>query len=927
MVTGFIKNMLFRYTYLPIFILILVLGSSPSFAQDTSGQAYSYEFRGELLSSVLDKVARDTGTDLVYDPQLVQGAEVYKRINNQSVQGILRLILTEHGLDYLTLSSGTIVIVQMAAEDPLYGTFSGTVVDSRTGEPLPGANVMLADASGGTSAGRTGNFSLPRLLNGVHTITFSYIGYEAVTKTVRIPPNQQVRERIELRPKPVTVTPVVVEAHRPEIRYSNNPGSQDELWHTSGLMRSPVRDLSLFPGVQYGLPMEGIHLQGGQQSEHSLQLDGAPVYNPYSIGQMFSSFSPQAIGRVELHQAGFGAAVGSRIAGVIDLSHEMPTRDYRGITVQADPLSVNLRGDLSFSFDDESAFSVMSAFRTNYWDTYKDPVLERTLREWDRIDPLIVNQTAGLDEEASFYMPYEHNADVNFYDWHIASHYRFNPFNKVSASFYASENQLSTAVLNRAVPEAEIPPFLYAAENYSWKNRVGQVSWNSLLTPRTDLNSQISYSYGSFRHANEIGTGFHPQFAGVFTVSTEDALQGERGFIVELPTQLEGNEIGHFIAKSDINYSFSSTFSAHAGIQYERVSSTVDMDEGNYLPTIANVQSSMISSPLTGNYRFGNFWHLSAGSRLTYLNENSAFYAEPRASLQFERPDSRIGYWSARISGGLYRQFINEYSITNTGASAVVPSFSVWSHAGTMAIPKAYHLNSSWYGEFSDDSSIRIETFYKYQPVTNITSYQNLIAGDELNRSEVSAFAESTEMTALGAGIRVNQALFESVISMMAGYDYSYTQLDLSSQFGKTIPAPWSDPHRAQMRVMWHLMSDLTLAGKWQGIWGRSWAYRDSYYNYLQLVKPGVASQYQFSSPENDRLAMFSQVDLSVIYQPILGNTELELRLDFVNILNRRNALDRGLIPVIIEGEIDRFEPVERFMPGFYPTISLQLKI
>ncbi|CAN5238686.1 carboxypeptidase-like regulatory domain-containing protein [soil metagenome] len=895
-------------------------------AQHPSGETFSYEFRGEPLDMVLDRVARDTGTDLVYDPLLVSGAEVYKRLNNQTVQGILRMVLTEHGLDYLTLSSGTIVIVRVAAEDPAYGTFSGTIVDSRTGEPLPGATIMLADASGGTSAGRTGNFSMSRLMNGEHTITFSYIGYEAVTKTVRIPPNEQVRERIELRPKSITVLPVVVEAHRPEVRSGGNQSDQSGDWQAVGLMKSPIRDLSLFPGVQHGLPMGGLHLQGGQQSEHRMQLDGAPVYNPYSIGQMFSSFSPQAIGRATLHQAGFGAVEGSRIAGVIDLSHEMPPQGYKGATLQADPLSVNVRGDLSFELEDDASFSIMSALRTNYWDTYKDPVLERTLREWDRIDPLIINQTAGLEADALFYTPADHQSEVDFYDLHVASQYRFNPFQKISASYYSSQNRLGTAVLNRAIPGIDSAPYLYAAEQYNWKNRVGQISWSNLLTPRTDINTQFSYSYGSFRHGSETGTGTYSIFPGSLTAISADAFESSRGVVIELPSQIEGNSIGHFIAKTDVSYSFNSTLDFMIGVQFERISSSVDMDEGNYLPTFANVKSSMISSHLTGNYRFGNYWHLSIGSRFTWLNENISIYAEPRASIQYDRPDSRIGYWSARLSGGLYRQFVNEYNITNTGASAVVPSFSIWSHAGTTDIPKAYHLNGSWYAEFSEESSIRLEAFYKWQPVTNITSYRNLISGDELNRSEVNAFAESAEMTALGAGIRVNQSVFDSRVTLMAGYDYSFTRLDLSSQFDKTVPAPWNEPHRAQFRILWHLLTDLTLAGKWQGTWGRRWAFRDSYYNFLQVANPQIASQHQFGNPETDRLGAFSQADISVIYQPSMGQADLELRLDFVNILNRRNPLDRSLLPVIRDGEIVRYETTERTMPGFYPTISVQLK-
>jgi len=97
------------------------------------------------------------------------------------------------------------------------------------------------------------------------------------------------------------------------------------------------------------------------------------------------------------------------------------------------------------------------------------------------------------------------------------------------------------------------------------------------------------------------------------------------------------------------------------------------------------------------------------------------------------------------------------------GPSVVVPSFTIWSHAGTAEIPKAYHVAGSWYAAFLEAPTLRIEGFYKWQPVTNITSYRNLVSGQDLDRSEVSAFAESTEMISLRASIRVNQSLKDEI--------------------------------------------------------------------------------------------------------------------------------------------------------------------
>jgi len=900
----------------------------PAEAQTVSNKTSSYDFRGESLERVLDTIARDTGIDLVYDPELVRGREVFKRVDDQTLAEMLRLILSDYDLDYITLSSGTIVIIQRAADAPAYGTLSGIIVDSRTGEPLPGATVMFADAAGGTSAGQMGQFSINKMISGEHTLIFSFVGYRAVTKQIMIPPGRQISETIELRPGPVDISPIVVEAHRPQVYRleMSQPGNglslNDNSWNSG-----PIRDLSIIPGITSGVPMAEIALQGGQESEHRVRLDGAPVYSPYSTGRLFNSFSPYAIGSVQVQRAGYDAREGSQIAGLIDLSHDLPTKDRNGLMLQADPLSVNARGNLSHSLSDQSSLSVMSVFRTNIWGVYKDPVMEETLRNWDVIDPLITNSVSERIENAEDYVPFNHQSDLSFHDFHAAIRYKANTFNTVTLSVYDSGNSLNTAVLNRSLSGSQSEPYLYAAESYEWKNRMAQLSWSSLPTPRLGVDSQISYSRSAFSHGSELGYGIPLQFRA----NAEGALSSDSGFqfsSVELPSNVKGNSIEHLVLKSDISYSINPAVDLLGGFQADRVISSLDSGEKQNPPALFDVTSTMLGGYATGSFRFSRYWHLNTGSRFTYLNEAGRLYAEPRVSLQVDSPEAGIGYWSGKISGGLYRQFINEYRVSNSGATSVVPTFSIWSHAGTLPVPKAFHLTGSWYFEPSDKSTLRVEGYLKWQPVTSITSYRLGSAGNESDeRGRTDIFAETTEMRASGVGLRYQRSLFGSSLKLLAGYDYSYATIDMETQFSRTVSTPWNDPHRGQIRALWSVSNDLTLIGKWQGIWGRTWAYRDSYYSYLQIEGQQSAPGFDFSTPDDDRLPYFSQVDVSTVYSPDIGGIKMEFRLDLINVLNRSNPVDRYLRPVTQDGGGKQYETADRTLPGFYPTVSIKLSI
>jgi len=79
------------------------------------------------------------------------------------------------------------------------GSVAGTVVDSETGKPLPGANVLLTELDdAGTATETDGRFILSDIPVGDHTIRITFVGYLTSEETVEVRENQETQLTIEL---------------------------------------------------------------------------------------------------------------------------------------------------------------------------------------------------------------------------------------------------------------------------------------------------------------------------------------------------------------------------------------------------------------------------------------------------------------------------------------------------------------------------------------------------------------------------------------------------------------------------------------------------------------------------------------------------------------------------------------------------------
>lgn len=121
----------------------------------------------------------------------------------------------------------------MAAQDTV--EVAGTVVDDGTGEPIDGATVRLADASGSareTITGPDGTFAFAQVAPGTYTLAVRRFGYELLSTPLEIGAQAPPRLDVRLTPQAIPLEPleVGVEGRPPRLVESGFYDRMEEGW-------------------------------------------------------------------------------------------------------------------------------------------------------------------------------------------------------------------------------------------------------------------------------------------------------------------------------------------------------------------------------------------------------------------------------------------------------------------------------------------------------------------------------------------------------------------------------------------------------------------------------------------------------------------------------------------------------------------------
>ena len=195
------------------------------------------------------------------------------------------------------------------------GKISGFVRDVDTGEPLPGANVLLSGTSMGAAANAEGYYVILNIPPGNYDLVASYVGYARVqSNDIRVMIDRLATVDFDMKVEAFAGEEVVVTAKRDLIQKDNASGqlnvSSDEI---EALPVTSVSDvLSLKAGVS------GMSVRGGGTDETAFMLDGISQRDART-NEPITTVPLSAIGEVSVQTGGFSVRYDDARSGVVSV--------------------------------------------------------------------------------------------------------------------------------------------------------------------------------------------------------------------------------------------------------------------------------------------------------------------------------------------------------------------------------------------------------------------------------------------------------------------------------------------------------------------------------------------------------------------------------------------------------------------------------
>ncbi|MBX3147800.1 MAG: carboxypeptidase regulatory-like domain-containing protein [Gemmatimonadales bacterium] len=838
-------------------------------AQDTT--RVSVVLRYVPVAQALERLVELSGISLVFDPALARGQRVSCLASGVPAETLLRCIVREAGLDFYRLSSGTYVVIAEAAGAPRLAALAGAVIDAETGQPLAGARVHIG-AGPSQETSELGTFAFARLPPGRYQIQIMAIGYRRGGVEIDLPPDGSLRKLVHLVRSPLALDPIIVNGNPSPIGLParGNVVIADSAIREPGpatLVHAAANQL----GVAQRSTLSDLHIQGGEAGEHQYRIDGVPVFDPVPMGRTFGGLNRLAVRQVTVRKAGFGVEFGSFTAGVIDLEQAVGDTRRATAALAADPFAVSAR--LAFPLAvGAHRLQTLVAVRRSLWGLVTPEPYRQTLQSWTGVDRILLGQfspvAAGIPVTTPF-TPTTIDNRIRFADLHTAARYQLAPFSALAASAYYASNEIGTDLTAVAPVDPGSTLTLASSDHFRWKTLAAQLRYEALFSARTSGFLRLRFSDHQLDHVQQVKAG----------ATTPAGL---------LPPH-EGNGIREAAIESSFSHALGTGTTAVAGMDVARTTSEMVMDNDVYRRMASRASVVRIAPWASLRAQLGPSTVLNAGTRVTVMPAGRATWWEPRIALSGDTPLAQ-GEVSWRLSGSVHRQFVNQFEVASVGPSALVPVVRFWLPVGPgVRPPLAYHLAAEALWQLPGGWDFRGELYAKWLP--NLQALDNAAL---LDRDGTAPILAESKGTAAGGGIRVTRT--QGPVRMEAGYDYSVSRRTFPSRFGgREQPTSWNEPHRVLLAVDVAPTRSLALSARARGIWGRTWALRQVYYDLLTLS--GRGDELPIGSPGNDRLSTLYDADVGATWAVPIGGTTTEVGVTVLNALNVTNELDRWLVP------------------------------
>jgi hypothetical protein len=418
----------------------------------------------------------------------------------------------------------------------------------------------------------------------------------------------------------------------------------------------------------------GLNVRGGEADQNLVLLDGHPIYNPFHLGGLFSTFMDATVGGIELMTGAFPARYGGRLSSVLDVRSADDPRPGVHTTADVSVLATSARFSGSVA-EGRGTWSV--AGRRTYADA---------------LASVFTNNI----------FPY------HFGDLHGRATYAFPGNLRLALTAYAGRDALDANLAEFATDSA---PSRAGTGRwaFNWGNRVlgatltkdlgtgAQIPLMRLpLGDSATLEQRISTS--SFSTSLDLGEGAFAQHSEIADVRISGSLL--------VHASAHDPSVGYELATHRIRYSSGST---------QTLTTDFDLEQR---PTSAALWAGDM-------WRMSSRWLVEGGVRAEALKGGTFAALSPRASVKyFATPE-------LALTAGVGRVTQWQHSLAGDGP---LRYFDIWIASDSfIPVETAWHWIAGAERRFGDAGSVRVEGFVKqYDRVFEVNRSEDpQVHGDE----------------------------------------------------------------------------------------------------------------------------------------------------------------------------------------------------
>lgn len=246
----------------------------------------------------------------------------------------------------------------MLAQSSDKGRIDGRVIEARSNEGLPGANVVIKGTYYGGSTNIDGLVKIENVNPGTYTLEVSLLGYKIVQFTnIKVEAGKTATFTAKMEETVLALDKeIVVVGEKPlfdieETASRRSVGQQDI---QAAALKKVEAIVALQPGVVF--TDNEIHIRGGRTHENAYLLDGVSIQDPLAGTGFGLQVSPNSIQDVEVITGGYNAEYGQATSGIVNITTREGSETYSGsLSYKLDNFGLNKNARSNWNSDNFDA--------------------------------------------------------------------------------------------------------------------------------------------------------------------------------------------------------------------------------------------------------------------------------------------------------------------------------------------------------------------------------------------------------------------------------------------------------------------------------------------------------------------------------------------------------------------------------------------